>query len=137
MSTNFYWRDKPCGHCGRYEEIHVGKSSGGWSFGFRAWPHRLMNEEYPDWGHDPWSPFGFPVVSRADWAKVFAERPGELWDEYGRQVEDPLAWLDELTPPDATKRRWENGHMGPHWHRDPDQEWRDPEGFRFSAREFS
>lgn len=66
MGTNYHWRDQPCGHCGHYEEIHVGKSSGGWSFGFRACPHRLWREEHPDWGYDPASPFGFPVMSRAD-----------------------------------------------------------------------
>jgi hypothetical protein len=31
MGTNYYWHDRPCEHCGRYETIHVGKQSGGWT----------------------------------------------------------------------------------------------------------
>lgn len=138
MGTNFYWHDRPCEHCNRYEEIHVGKNSGGWSFGFRAWPHRLQNENYPEWGYEPASPFGFPVESRADWRKIFTERPGELFDEYSRRVDDPVAWLDGLTPPDLAQRRKEDSPAwrGPYSGIDS-RDSRDAEGFRFYAGEFS
>lgn len=136
MGTNFYWRDSPCGTCGRYEEIHVGKRSAGWSFGFRAYPHRLMNAEHPDWGYDPESPFGFPVLSRVDWRRVFTERTGVLRDECGQDVVDPLAWLDELAAPDRAQQMREDM-----WRRSPDwyaeREWRDVEGFHFYAGEFA
>lgn len=141
MGTNFYWRDSPCTHCERFEEIHVGKRSAGWSFGFRAYPHRLMNADYPDWGFDPQSPFGFEVASRADWRKVFADRPGKLFTEYREEIEDPIAWLDGLQPPDADQIAKEDSmRNGPswadmRWHRE--REWRDPEGFHFGAYEFS
>ena len=36
MGTNYYVRDKNCPFCGRYETIHLGKSSIGWKFLFQA-----------------------------------------------------------------------------------------------------
>jgi hypothetical protein len=35
MSTNYYLEDK-CTHCGRSDQIHLGKSSAGWTFTFRG-----------------------------------------------------------------------------------------------------
>ena len=32
MGTNYYIRENECIYCGRYDEIHLGKSSGGWQF---------------------------------------------------------------------------------------------------------
>lgn len=138
MGTNYYWRDQPCAHCHRYEEIHVGKNSGGWTFGFRAWPHRLLDEEHPEWGHAETSPVGFAVFSRADWRRVFSERTGELFDEYGARIADPVAWLDALEVPDEEQQRKENspawtGYVSGH----DDRRSRDAEGFRFWAGEFS
>jgi len=34
MGTNYYTKIKECKHCGRFEEIHLGKSSAGWKFCF-------------------------------------------------------------------------------------------------------
>lgn len=140
MGTNYYWHDKPCGSCGRFEVMHVGKSSAGWSFAFRGYRHELMNAEFPEWGYDPSSPFGFPVVSRADWRKVFTERPGELWNEYGNRIdENPEAWLDRLEAPMAQQQEWEQGQRSrSRWHDEDDaRDWRDAEGFRFWGGEFS
>jgi len=36
MGTNYYARYNECKHCKRYDEIHIGKSSAGWKFGFFA-----------------------------------------------------------------------------------------------------
>jgi len=36
MGTNYYFRYNICGCCNRYDEIHIGKSSGGWQFLFHA-----------------------------------------------------------------------------------------------------
>jgi hypothetical protein len=141
VGTNYYWREtcaNACEHCG-LEPFHVGKSSAGWSFGFRAYRHELMSPENPDWGYGHESPFGFPVRSRADWMKVFTERTGALVDEYGREIDDPLVWLGKLPPPDTVQqaKEWSPQWMGPYWRRDPEREWRDAEGFRFLAEEFS
>ena len=139
MGTNFYWRFNACEPCRRYDEAHVGKRSAGWSFGFRAYLHQLVDPQHPDWGYEQESPFGIPVLSRADWRTVFESHPGELWDEYRQRVDDPLAWLDELVPPDAEKqaREWSPERMGRWWRLDSSREWRDAEGFRFYAGEFS
>lgn len=41
MGTNYYTLTDPCKHCSRgEEEIHLGKSSGGWKFLFR------LNQDY-------------------------------------------------------------------------------------------
>ena len=136
MGTNFYWHDdalvckNACEHCANTSVIHVGKRSAGWSFGFRGWPHLLVDEEHPDWGFVTESPFGFPVMSRSDWRKVFA-RPGRLVSEYGDEQIDPPVWLDLLVPPSLAEIRHENELSGGHvWHRDA-------EGFRVTTREFS
>jgi hypothetical protein len=129
MGTNYYWHDRPCEHCGRYEDIHVGKSQHTW----RAYFHALLDDEHPDWGYQDESPFGFPVLSLADWRRVFNERPGELWDEYGRRINDPLAWLAEAKPwqpgPDGWKYLDEDIRSG--------RGWLDGEKYRFHAGEFS
>lgn len=131
MGTNYYWREHPCGSCGRTDELHVGKSSGGWSFGFQAYRHD------PDDGIV--SPAGIPVVSRADWRRVFTEKPGRLFDEYNREIPDPLGWLDEQEVPtpeqQRSERSWER--MGSYWDPNDKDVWRDSEGFRFMAYEFS
>lgn len=126
MGTNFYWRFNICRHCDRYSEAHVGRSG----FTWQGYHHRPMDEEHPDWGYHPESPLGFPVVSVADWRKVFTEVPGELWDEYGRRIDIPLDWLDAIRPPDEESRRrklqwWD------------DKQWWDPEGHHFLGCEFS
>jgi len=35
MGTNYYIKENECVHCGRYEDIHLGKSSVGWQFSFQ------------------------------------------------------------------------------------------------------
>lgn len=134
MGTNYYWRDQPCAGCGRYEQLHVGKSSAGWCFLFRIYEHRLESEEHPEWGYGPESPLGFPVLSRSDWRSVFTGRPGELWDEYGRKVPDPVEWIDALAAPTAAAVQVEDDRMRS-WGSKP--YGRDPEGFRTETREFS
>lgn len=134
MGTNFYWHDNRCDHCGRFEAHHVGKSSMGWSFAFRGYRH-----DPGDYEVGPISPFGFPVLSRADWASILVPERGRLVDEYGQQVEDPIAWLRGLQPPDAELRRWEDSpEARGRWYRERDpRRWRDREGFRFYDGDFS
>lgn len=124
MGTNYEWRETACPACHRGDSIHVGKSSGGWSFLFHGYRHD------PDDGLV--SPFGFTVESRADWRKVFTERPGVLVDEYGQVIDDPVRWVDELQPPDPRQRDREDDLL---FHSEPDP--RDAEGFRFALTDFS
>lgn len=136
MGTNYTLRFNACTCCGRYDEAHIGKKSFGWSFGFRAYEHKLISEEHPDWGYDQKSPFGFPVLSRADWLRALVEFKGDVFDEYGRRVEAPVTWLSTLEPPDLDLQRREDEMTSyPSYYEVTG--WRDPEGFRFEPREFS
>jgi hypothetical protein len=112
MGTNFFWREKFCGECGRFDEKHVGKRSGGWSFTFRE--------------HEG-------IRSRADWVAYVAKGEGGLIDEYGREYAEPVAWLNALQAPDAAAIAWEDNERGP-WR---STNRRDAEGFTFLDCEFS
>lgn len=68
MGTNYYLR-KICEHCGRYDELHIGKSSAGWKFLFQKSP--LIN-------------------SIAD--AVFITCFGNIYDEYGSQITAKEFW---------------------------------------------
>ena len=136
MGTNYVLRYNACEHCSRYDEAHIGKQSFGWSFLFRAYPHELLNPAQPEWGYQPASPFGFPVLSRADWLRVLAEVRGDVFNEYGDEIETPVAWLSTIEPPDAALQRREDGMTTYPSYFDPTG-WRDAEGFRFEPREFS
>lgn len=64
MGTNYYWRKNICESCKRYEEIHIGKSSFGWTFSFH--------------GTDE-------IRSYKDWIKKL-ESEGEIYDEYDEKI---------------------------------------------------
>lgn len=69
---------------------------------------------------------------------MFTTRPGVLVDEYGQRVDDPVGWLDGLAAPDEAQIKWKHDHSGPfrsEYH--DERQHRDPDGFRFSAYEFS
>jgi len=70
MGTNYYLRKNICPCCSRYDEIHIGKSSAGWSFSFHGF--RKENDE------------GLIIISYKDWLKELQN--GEIYDEYGRKV---------------------------------------------------
>jgi hypothetical protein len=126
MGTNYHLRYNDCDGCGRYDEAHIGKQSAGWSFLFRAYGGPHADE----------SPFGFDVRSRADWRRVLETVKGRVVDEYDREVDEPLVWLDGHRPPDGAQRAFEEtpGFYPSYYDR---TEWRDTEGFRFEPREFS
>jgi len=67
MGTNYYLRTNICECCNRYDEVHIGKSSAGWSFTF----HGMES-----------------IRTAAHWAAEFAK--GRIFDEYGDEtsVED-------------------------------------------------
>lgn len=75
MGTNYYVHTPTCAnaceHCSASEELHLGKSSIGWRFGFQAEPDWPREQAYTLW------------LERA--------KSGEIRDEYGRTVT-----LDEL-----------------------------------------
>lgn len=68
MSTNFYVEDDPtCDNPAHTVELHVGKRSGGWKFGFQGYPE-----------HNP------PLTSFAAWRRFLVGRT--VTDEYGKTL---------------------------------------------------
>ena len=98
-----------------------------------GYPHRLIDPEHPDWGNDPASPTGFPIMSLSDWRKLFTQQPGRLFNEYGDHIPDPVAWLGRgrnRGRPARTGSTSSARTSGPETPPDPD-------GYRFYARDFS
>lgn len=74
MGTNYYHRTNICPHCDRYDEHHIGKSSGGWTFGFHG--EREEDSEL--------NPLGGVVSSFSDWKTRLRE--GKIFDEYEEEI---------------------------------------------------
>lgn len=118
MGTNYYARTKPCGHCGRTDEmLHIGKS-------FKT----VRAHEQHD------------ITSFTDWRHYLLRADVEVWDEYGRRVEintreDLVDWL----------ARWQRYESPVDWiDRDPyartymaHGDWLDRDGYHMCASEFS
>jgi hypothetical protein len=117
MGTNYYVHTGPsCGgkceqHC-RGEEIHLGKSSVGWAFTFRA---------YPPGEHAAGMP-PFAVVDYASWERLLWL--GEIRSEYGAPI-----LREELIALVNGKRGQRNDLYG--------DNFLDPDGNRFIPGEFS
>lgn len=47
MGTNYFYVN-PCHHCGHAEEVHIGKSSGGWCFALQYLPEKGLID-WPQW----------------------------------------------------------------------------------------
>lgn len=148
MGTNYYWRQQISGGWDRkYEEIHVGKNSIGWSFGFHAVVAPLKHD-----GNGTDTIFGYDVTTRQDWMRVFTTEPGYLINEYDEKIDDPITWLKEWEAPSAEQIATEERNtthsvisntfagletdMGNRnsWY--DDRNWRDDEGFRFTTDDF-
>ena len=68
MGSNYYLR-KICEHCGRYDELHLGKSSAGWKFLFQK--SKLINN------------LAEAVVLTCTY---------DIYDEYGRRITPKEFW---------------------------------------------
>ena len=76
MGTNYYHRTHICEHCDRFDEHHIGKSSGGWTFGFHG--EREEDSEL--------NSLGRVVASFDDWKLLFLEEGSKIIDEYGEEI---------------------------------------------------
>lgn len=121
MSTNFYLPQtcpNPCKHCS-VEDLHVGKRSVGWEFGFRA---------YPD------------IRSRKDWEARVAE-VGTVTDEYGQEYTPEQFWAEvdatRAPRPDGSAPLTRDGMRGKQGipMEDPNR-FMDEQGWDFTTREF-
>ena len=103
MGTNYYWKWNPCSCCGlSKEELHIGKSSGGWAFSLHvANPEKLWEKEQ-----------GLPETL-AGWIALFTanDDAGGIYDEYGYKI-----GFNELMDtigrrPPIPKENWGNQRM--------------------------
>lgn len=95
MGTNYYLHEKPacptCGHCAD-EPLHIGKSSGGWTFALHAIPEEGLHT-LEDW-IDRWSKPGAWIrneyeegITPEKMLSVITERKSI------RPPDDPTAWV--------------------------------------------
>lgn len=78
MGTNYYHVPDPCPTCGHGEEMHIGKSSGGWCF---------LLHVYPEYG----------INDLGDWEAIWSI--GQIRNEYGDTIspEDMKKTITERT----------------------------------------
>jgi hypothetical protein len=123
MGTNYYHRFNRCDCCGRYDERHICKSMTSFQ-GYRPdplWP----DEDAPT------------IVSWADWKAAL--QTGEVWDEYGRQL-NVAQFIDDVEATGPARRRRQYDWMqenGARYRLKLDHDWLDSEGFSFTDREFT
>ena len=103
MGTNYYHRTNICEHCDRYDENHIGKSSGGWVFSF----HGERNDV--EWNFLG----GGVIVSLDDWKARL--KGGKIFDEYGDEisVEDVESALKDMVKQDLIICYMEIKHSAP------------------------
>lgn len=114
MGTNYYAKYNHCHCCDRNETIHVGKS------------YRTL-EAHPSKGINSWT----------EWKQWIIDNDATIVDEYGRTI-DRTEFISQWIPiPDmAEKVATDNKEWHQRFGTDLG-EYLDPEGYRFSIREFS
>lgn len=127
MGCNYYLHKNVCPHCNRSDkEIHIGKSSAGWTFSFRG--HRNYYEEPYD------------IKSYKDWAdylgKTLAAGDSLIKDEEGA-----ITTFDELIKLIEDKRYEKLNHTTYCQKEHPEHAamncWLDEDGNSFTGCEFS
>lgn len=88
MSTNYYARYNTCECCERYDEIHIGKSSVGWTFSFRGYNNECDN---------------FVIKSYKELINVIKNNNMNIYDEYGHKTS-----LQEFKDLVESKRKSDN-----------------------------
>ncbi len=105
MGTNYYARIEQCQSCGRYDDRHIGKQSGGWPF--------LLSPHHESW---------------QEWKTFLEHGDITVFDEYGREV--PKEEFFKLV--EATGRK---GNPEGASYVDDRYERRDGQAYRISKRE--
>jgi len=133
VGTNYFLRLNECPGCGRYDELHIGKLSGGWEFGFQGYDVEDIPPIIFHGGH---------IRSWADWKDALSR--GRIFDEYGREVsEEKFVQIVEssrgIWGPDGKPTQNHYDYCQQHYPSSihPDLEWKDSEGWSFSLGEFS
>ena len=78
MGTNYHIKENDCRKCGRFDEIHLGKNSWGWQFGFQynGGQYYKNVEEMKAWlkGKQIWNEYDEKVSYEDFWKMVKAEQ---------------------------------------------------------------
>lgn len=123
MGTNYYLRKNICACCDRYDKLHIGKSSSGWSFSFRGYRKQYDDDDIEE------------IKSFSDWKEQFKVEGVKIFNEYGDEV--TLQYLFELI---ESKRGGQNHttYCKIHHPRHAEADcWLDDEGNSFDDQEFS
>ena len=120
MGTNYDYHYNICPHCKRYDKIHIGKQSYGWSFGFRGYPKGWQEGDAVD--------TYLEIHSFGDWKNFFAKHPGEIIDEDNKEmnIEDFISMVDRT----SSKKKHAQEHPSKHDKMSED-------GYSFTYEEFS
>lgn len=112
MGMNYYHRMNECAFCKRYDEIHIGKSSFGWSFAFQGYPDGpiIIIKSYQDW-------------------LIVLKVVGDIYNEEGNEIS-----VEEFKAMVESKRTAEHNQAIDH---PSSHDWLDPEGYAFCDLEFS
>lgn len=118
MGTNYYVKAKaPCSCCGRgYEDLHIGKASGGWQFLFAP---------YPELGLTSWKAWRKFLANEAEIKNEYDQDIS--FSEFVFQVEQKQV-VDKLNADTADASQW-----GPSTTPRALIETADSEGYRFST----
>jgi len=121
---NYYLEINTCPTCNRYDRVHIGKSSCGWTFSFQGFKERSDCEM-----------IGCQVLSYKDWLEVLPI--GIIINEDGKEVS-----LDEFKEKVESKRYADKNHTvvvkGDNSLRlHAEQCWLDDEGHSFTSGDFS
>lgn len=135
MGTNYYLRYNICNCCNRYDELHIGKSSGGWQFLFHQVDEDINSRDInPESilldvskthviidSYQKWKRFIDRFVSDYEVAKIF--------DEYDNEIE----------PSELFNKIESNRDLLSHYHnvKDDSNCFVDDDGHSFIKGEFS
>jgi hypothetical protein len=119
MGTNYYVSTpsctNACEHCDQSQRVHLGKSSGGWRFHFRAYPEWPREEAFQHW--------------------LALAGSGPIEDQYGKPwtLDALLAKIHDKQ--DGRSRLAPQRDLG--YHGPLDGEFASAEGHEFMCRSFS
>jgi len=133
MGTNYYAKFNECKHCGRYNQIHIGKMSMGWEFSFQA--HRERDE-------DEDMPYHPGLKSIEAWREFLKDktirdgqcRPDLTPDEFWKMVENSKGYKNNTT---EVMREFKEGKPSIFLTKEVVDDYFYSEGFSFCYMNFS
>jgi hypothetical protein len=122
MGTNYYAKIDACPTCGHGKEIHIGKSSFGWTFSF----HAVDEWKLPE--------MECGIRSYKEWLEFLSKPNVKIFDEYG--VEKSLKEFKDLVESKRKEKMNHTIYCKREYPKD-DRNFLDSEGHSFSNGEFS